>query len=407
MAARSPLFVIFLTVFLDLLGFGMIIPVSAYYAQHYHATDAQIPLLGAMYSIAQFLFMPFWGRLSDRIGRRPVMLASVLSSVFSMAIFGAAASLPWLFFARFFAGATTANIGTAQAYISDVTTPENRAKGMGIIGMAFGLGFILGPFIGGELSAFAKAHNMGYGLLGYVSSGLAAINFIAAFFLLPESLPKEKRNLSVRVPLLTQARDAFTTPGLNVVFLVFAVTTFAFVNMESTFALLTMHHLGWTDANDGARSNGHVFALIGVISAITQGGLIGPLVKRFGESRVLVTGLALLACGLGGLGFITSVATLVISTIFISIGNSLVSPSIYALVSKFAPHTRVGGVIGVQQSLGALMRVLGPLGAGLLIRTEGNDVVWPLWLAGMLTGTSMLFALSLLRAAKPESTAAA
>src|SRR3954451_4973180 len=211
---KASLGTLFFTVFLDLLGFGLVVPFLPGVARAYGASNLVATLLGAAFSGMQFLFIPLWGRLSDRVGRRPVLLWSIAASAIGMGLLGLAGSLAMLFVARLWSGMATANIAVAQAYIADVTTPERRARGMGLIGMAFGLGFILGPFIGGELARFPLLGREGT-LPAFVAAGLSAINFLLALRTLPESLPREARGRSARraVPLDVSAfRQAVSIP---------------------------------------------------------------------------------------------------------------------------------------------------------------------------------------------------
>lgn len=372
MKARSPLAIIFLTVALDLLGFGLIIPVAPYYAQHFHATETEVALLGTIYSAMQFIFVPVWGRLSDRVGRRPVLLFSILASAVSMAIFGAAQSYGWLLAARAVSGAATANIAVAQAYVADVTTPANRAKGMGLIGAAFGIGFVFGPFAGGQLSSLGRHLGIGYGLVGYGAAALALVNFVLALTLLPESRKPGDSPVAGRASRLAELRQTLTIPGLVGLFVVFFVGTFAFANLEWTFALLTQERLSWTPAVGGDRYNGYVFGFIGVIAAVIQGGLIGRLTRKLGERRLLFIGLALLSAGLAALATVHSLAVLLVACVLFSVGNSLTGPSISSLVSRRAPAESQGGVLGVQQSVGSLGRVIGPTCGGLLFQHAGS-----------------------------------
>lgn len=380
MISRGRLGILFFTVFIDLLGFGLILPIASYYAISFNATAGQVPLLGATFSAMAFIFLPFWGQLSDSIGRRPVLLISTIGSFFAYLVFGSAQSLVWLFIARGIAGVTSANIPAAQAYIADSTTPELRSKGMGLIGAAFGLGFILGPPIGGALAELGKALGLGYSLVGYGAALLSLINAFLIYRFLPESrVPSDKAQKGpARSPLTArylQFRSAFGAPGMAILFLVFFVFVYAFANMEWTFGLLTMERLDWTSANGGERYNSYVFGVIGVIGAVTQGFLIGRLVPRFGERNVLVVGLAILAVGLGLMSVIHSIPVLMASIVLVSFGNGLCSPSLSSLVSRRAPADVQGSVLGVQQSLGALGRILGPSIGGFLFQNVGS--AWP------------------------------
>ena len=356
---------IFLTVFLDLLGFGLVMPLLPRYAHTLHASSLQIGLLGAAYSGMQFVFVPLWGRLSDRVGRRPVLLGSIFASIFAMAMLGFAQSLAWLFIARLFGGIATANIATAQAYIADTTTKEARARGMGLIGMAFGLGFIFGPFFGGILSR----HDVG--LPAKVAAGLAVVNFAWAWRSLPESLPRElrernakrpKQRLKIGIDVGALSRT-FAIPGLGVTIVLFFIVVLSFSNLEQTFALLANDEFGLD-----SQQTGYVLGAVGVVGAGVQGGLIGPLSRRFGEIRLIRTGtflqgaaFAMIALAVGRSSILFYVASVVLAA-----GQGLTNPSLTTLASKRAPPELQGGSLGVMQSMGALARVLGPTWGGLI-----------------------------------------
>lgn len=352
---RSPLAIIFMTIFLDLLGFGIILPQLPFYALKFGASATMVGILGGVFSGMQFLFAPAWGVLSDRIGRRPVILIGVLGTAISMTMLAFTNSLWMLLVARVLAGVSGANLAAAQAYISDVTTPENRAKGMGLVGAAFGLGFIFGPAIGGVLGDYSEHAP------GLFAATLAGLNFVAGYFLLPESHPKERRGQRALSLSPLQGIRGLGHPKVGPLFWVSLVFTLAFANLEGTFAMLTHVRLGFD-----SRHVGYVFAYIGVLGAVLQGVLMGRLVKRFGEMTLLRTGAFLLALGLLGTGEVVSVWMLLATVPLVSIGNGLMTPSLSSLVSQSCePHER-GSVIGMQQSLSALSRMLGPAMGGFL-----------------------------------------
>jgi MFS transporter, DHA1 family, tetracycline resistance protein len=289
---KASLGTIFLTVFLDLLGFGLVVPFLPGVARDYGASNLVAALIGTAYSAMQFLFIPLWGRLSDRVGRRPVLLWSIAAAVIGMVLLGFANSLLVLFAARLFSGMATANIAVAQAYIADITPPDRRARGMGIIGMAFGLGFVFGPFVGGELGRFSILGRPG-ALAAFVAAGLSTINLVMAFFSLPESLPPERRGLSRRraIPFdLSAIREAARAPGIGLAVILGFSVTFWFAGLEVTYRLFTEDAFAMTVAETG-----RVFGLVGVVGAIVQGGLIHRLSRRFGEVRLLVAGALILA----------------------------------------------------------------------------------------------------------------
>lgn len=349
---------VLLTVFLDLLGFGLVIPLLTFYAEQHDAGPQQVTLLMACYSLAQLLMAPLWGSLSDRVGRRPVLLVSIGASALFLAGFAAAQQLWLLFLFRTLHGACAANISTAQAAVADLTPPEKRAMGMGLIGAAFGVGFTLGPWMGGELAVF------GYTTPIWVAAALSAFNFVLALVLLPETRGLQgtgapahaQRTLDPR-RFLAVARHPVV--GLSVV-LTF-VTTLAFAMMESTFTLFAEHVRGLD-----APTVGRYFGAAGLVMILVQGGLIGRLVKRFGEGPLVPVGLALLSLGLLALPFAPPPGAMVAIFVLIAIGQGVASPSLQALVSKGTSADEQGFVLGANQSMSALARVVGPVLGGLL-----------------------------------------
>lgn len=372
----APLAIIFITIFVDLVGFGIILPVLPFYALAFDASATQIGLLAASYSLMQFIFSPVWGRLSDRFGRRPILLMSLLGSSISLALFGLANSLAGLFVARLLAGTFTANVATAQAYIADVTSDAERARGMGLVGAAFGLGFIFGPAIGGVLSQY------GYAVPAYFAAALALINFGSALLLLPESRTRQELN-AARVQKnssrfnVRAIREALTHPLVGIFLIVYFLFILAFSNMEATFALLTEHNFGYD-----ARENGYLFTFIGVVIAVMNGALIGPLARRFGEGTLLTSGLMLQALTFVLLPYMRSLLQLLIVAGLIAVGNGLSSPSLHSLISRNTTRERQGGTLGVSQSMGSLARVFGPSMGGWFFDVFG--VPAPYWSGGIL-----------------------
>ncbi len=375
---KASLGTIFLTVFLDLLGFGLVVPFLPGVARDLGASDLGATLLGSAYSAMQFLFIPLWGRLSDRVGRRPVLLWSIAASVVGMSLLGFADTLLLLFAARLFSGMATANIAVAQAYIADVTTPETRAKGMGLIGMAFGLGFILGPAVGGELGRVVVMGREGP-LAAFAAAGASLLNLFLAWRLLPESLPRERRSLPDAVaatgrwsrrrwtPIdLAALRDVTAIPGVGLAVTLSFLVTFWFSGMEMTFRLFNEDVFGLSVAGTG-----RIFAFVGFVAAVVQGGLIGRLTKRYGEVSLLRMGIALLALGFAGLAASVlpertmGLMVLLLSAGIIAGGNGLTIPSLSSYTSRRAGPEVQGMTLGVMQSLSALARAVGPLAGGL------------------------------------------
>jgi DHA1 family tetracycline resistance protein-like MFS transporter len=378
---RSPLYIIFITVFIDLVGFGIVLPLLPFYAESFGATALLVGLLSTSYSLMQFLFAPLWGRLSDRVGRRPIILLGLFGSSMSYLVFGLANSLLILFISRILAGIAGANISTAQAYIADSTLPENRAKGMGLIGAAYGLGFIFGPAIGGVLSQY------GYSVPAYFASAIAFCNFMAAQFLLPESLQPKNRTFRSRRGLdFARIKQGLQHPELGIFLSLFFISTFAFANLESTFALMTERKFGLD-----AHHNGYLFAYIGVLITLMQGVLIGRLVKRFGERKLVVIGLFSMIFGLGLLPFSPTLRYLLLVLVLLTFGSGVANPSISSLISLVTGPEDQGGILGVAQSMASLARILGPVWGGFTFDTFGFQ--YPYITGGIFM--ALAFALSL------------
>lgn len=378
---RAPAYLVLLTVFIDLLGFGIIIPLLPFYAQHFGAAPTIIGLLSSSYSFMQFLFVPFWGRLSDRIGCRPIILMSVTGSCISYLIFGFANSLAILFVSRMLAGFMGANISAAQAYIADTTSFEERAKYMGLIGAAFGVGFMLGPFIGGVMS------NISYGAPGFLASGLALANAILAYFLLPESL-KDRSKPVRKLSLLNIAaiRTAFKKHAIGNLVLVFFFYTMAFSILYVAFPLF-----GGQRFKYDAAQNGYFFAYVGLIGIIIQGGAIGKLAKKFGEKSLLVTGLMSLLISLILVPSSHKLSTLVFLATLLAIGSAFITPSLTSLISKYAGTGEQGGTLGVSQSFSSLGRVIGPFWGGFILGAAGIE--WPFYTGSIMLVIALALAL--------------
>ncbi|MDQ3283162.1 MAG: MFS transporter [Acidobacteriota bacterium] len=361
---RSSLFVLFLTVFIDLIGFGMVIPFLSYYAREYGASGIAVGAVVGIYSIMQFFFAPVWGRLSDRIGRRPVLLISLAASTSGYLLFAFSRSLAVLFASRIIAGAGGANIGTAQAYIADSTTSENRAKGMGLIGAAFGMGFILGPPMSGILSAIGKHHGMPGNLLpGLVAAGLSFTAFLVALSVLPESKPANLAPRSAVPPQFDRRiwREIFASGTLASLMTALFLTLLAVAGMEVS---VTIH--GRDRFNFQQLDMAWFFLFMGLIVASIQGGLIGRVVKAMGEKRVIVVGASSFALGFALVPSIWRVPLLYAVAFFIAIGQGLCYPSLTSLISKVAPESERGSILGLATSVGSLARFLGPIVSGFL-----------------------------------------
>ena len=368
----KPLLIIYLTVFIDLVGFGIVIPALPYYVESdlFKATPFEIGILFAVYSLMQFIFSPILGSLSDKYGRRPVLFFSILGSAVGYFMIGFAGALWMVFAGRIIAGITGGNISTAQAYIADVTSKENRAKGMGLFGAMFGLGFIFGPAIGGILSRF------GIGVPFIFAAVLSLLNAVLVYLILPETVsPDAAREAATRarknriVEFFESFRDQrFGTLNLIYFFLVtsFSIMTYAFV-------LYTIERFGYT-----AEQNGYLFAFIGTIAVIFQGGVFDRLVQRFGEIPLMIAGCLMMTLSLFAIPFISPVAgglaALLLTVAFLAIGNSMASPAITSLVSKVADDSEQGRALGIMQSGASLARAIGPAVGGVLLNNALNQI---------------------------------
>ena len=359
MAPVSPLVIIFVTVFIDLLGFGIIIPLLPFYAESFGASALTIGLLGTSFSLMQFLFSPIWGRWSDRVGRKPIILVGLMGSCLSYLTLALAPSLTLLFAARIIGGIAGANIPTAQAYIADITTPDNRAKGMGMVGAAFGLGFIFGPAIGGMLSRFSPQTPM------WFASALCFANFVAAWLLLPES--RTASGATKGLGRLEAFRHALARPALVLLLALYFIVTLAFSGFEATFALFSESRFGYTAATIGL-----VFAFIGVVLSVVQGVLVGKAVKRIGERRLIPLAIFAIALGLGLIPFVWNVPTLLGALGVLALGMGFNNPSLTSMVSRLTDPNDQGGILGLASSLSSLGRVVGPAWGGYLYDAYGK-----------------------------------
>ena len=368
---RSPLIVIFTTVFIDLVGFGIVIPVLPFYAEGstFNATPRTVGLLFASYSIMQLIFSPVLGGLSDRFGRRPVLFISIIGTGIGFLILGLANTLALLFIGRILDGITGGNISTAQAYIADITTKENRAKGMGLIGAAFGLGFIFGPAIGGILSRW------GIHVPFFFAAALCFANALLLYFTLPETVTPDHpaRISAVRGRGISQLIRSLKQPRLAFVLVIYFMFVVAFSIMTTSFSLYVMFRFGYD-----AQHTGYIFAYVGLISVIVQGGLIGRLVKRFSEMPLVVFGALCFSLSLFAVPYVGpaagGLAGLLIGGGVFALGNSLATPALTSLASKSVGESEQGTVLGVTQSVASLARAVGPSLAAVLINSRAAHV---------------------------------
>ncbi|MEI6742488.1 MAG: MFS transporter [bacterium] len=363
--------VIWSTVALDMVGFGMVVPILGRYADRFGASGFEVGLLFTSFSIAQFFFAPIMGRLSDRIGRKPVIIISLLGTAVGSFVTGAAGTLWLLFLGRFLDGASGASVSVAQSAITDIAPPEQRARLLGMLGAAFGVGFVFGPAIGG-LAALGGPH-----VPFYVAGVFALCNAVAAFIRLPETNQD-----------IGKVRDATQFPSRRRSFAwnKFTITALlsgtAFAGFEATFALFGERRFDLTEGSAAA-----VFLVVGVMLVVVQGGLIGPLTKAFGSQRLLVAGFGTLIAGFLVLSIAEVWVLLFLALALLSLGQGLVTPSLTSVVVDSATPDRRGEVLGVQQSAGALSRIIGPAIAGLLFDHAG--IAWPYVVAAVLTGAAL------------------
>lgn len=379
----KPLLTIFFIVFLDLVGFGIIIPILPYYSRDFGATAFSLGFLMAAYSMAQFLFAPFWGSLSDHYGRRPILLVTICGIILATLATALSSALWMLFLARTLAGIFGANISTASAYIADVTKPEDRAKGMGIIGAGFGLGFIFGPAIGGVLSHY------GYQVPLFLAAALSFINLLFAYSTLEEPALSEagrqanRRRLSWQLVKRTFASAKTAAPVLT-----FFAVTLGFTQLEVAFGLYVLHTFHYT-----AQPAGILLAMMGIVMVVIQGGLIGRLSKHFGETKLVLFGLVTMALGMVMAGLASVVPVFVVALLLIAIANGLINPSLSSLMSKGASHDERGGLMGIYQSGGSLARIIGPPIAGFCF--EHYAKASPIFLAAGIMVAALFVAIRL------------
>lgn len=396
---RSRLLTIFLIVFIDLLGFGLILPLLPFYAQAYDATPLVVGLLTASYAAAQLVGAPLLGRLSDRYGRRPVLLVSIFGTLVGFLLLGLAdpagrwlaAALGWsdgraiilglLFLSRVIDGLTGGNLTVAQAYITDVTDQKDRARGLGMIGAAFGLGFIFGPAAGGLLSAW------GYAAPAYAAAALAALNLGAVAAFLPESLTVEvrARNSSAARPPVSLAAmwQALGRPRVGPLLHIRFFFGLAFAIFQSIFALYAQYRLGLD-----ARSTGFVLTYVGVLSAIVQGGLIGAITRRFRDSQILMAGVSLMAVALAGWAATPNLWVLLLVMIPLALAGGSLTTVLSSALTKAVYPEEVGGTLGLAASVESLTRVLAPTVGGWLLGQFGA------WAPGAFGAVLMLWVVS-------------
>lgn len=370
MKNRASLNIIFLTIFIDLMGFGILIPILPTFAsKELGISDFGIGIIVAIFSFMQFLFNPILGKLSDRVGRKPLITITLLITSISYIIFSFATSFSVLIFSRALAGIGGSNIGVAQAYIADITPLEERAKGMGVIGVAFGLGFVFGPLIGAFLSKY------GYPITGLGSATFSFMAFLFAFFKLPESNLLKNSNdksqitfrqvltadkqLRIKIFDIHYIKNVLAQPTIGLLIVIFFIIIFSIANLYGTFSILGYKFYHFSD-----QQNGILFGIMGIVGALVQGGLMRILSNRFSDRILLLIGMFIMLIGLAWIPYGATFIGVAIVISVMSVGTGILQPLILSMVSKYAPENEQGAILGLNQSFSAFARVLGPLWGG-------------------------------------------
>jgi len=376
---NKSLMTIFLIVFIDLLGFGIILPLLPYIAEKYSAGPLQIGLLTATFSFFQLIASPILGKLSDRYGRKKLLIISQLGSAVGYLILGLAGNLPLLFLSRIIDGITGGNISIAQAYIADVTDKKNRAKGMGILGAAFGLGFIFGPAIGGFLSKFS------YAAPAYFATAISLLTVLTTIFFLKETIDEKKAMISPKTKLsFEELKRVLAMKSIGLLIFVFFVLNTAFSIMQGNFALWTQKTF-----NYGPSQNGWLFAYIGFLAVLVQLKVLPFLTNKFEEKTILYISLFLMFIGLSLIPLSPHPNFLYVALFFLPLGNGLANPTIQALASENVPPEEYGGTLGFLQSAGSLGRIIGPIIGGIIFQSFGKDNAF--YFAGFIIITLLVY----------------
>lgn len=383
------MWIIFLIVFVNLLGFGIILPLMPYYVESLGAGAFTIGLLSASYSLFQFISSPILGELSDKIGRRPVLIFSLLGTVLSFVLLGFAKTIPLLFIARIIDGLSGGNISTAQAYVADITSKDKRTQGMGFLAAAFGLGFILGPALGGILSKF------GYGVPAFVAAAVALLATILTFFFLPESkdFSKSANNLKKNKKKFFSPKEFYEVlmlPNIGLLIVLSFLMMLAFSLLEGTFALFMEHTL-----NSTVEQNGYLFAYIGVIGVLIQLFLLKRILLKLPEKTIVTIGIFLMAIALALIALSNNMNTVFVAITFLAFGNSITNPVLSGLLSKLSPGDEQGNILGISQSIASISRLIGPLLGTFIYGAFGPRV--PYYFSTSLMAVTVIFSIFFLK----------
>ncbi len=392
---KASLSVIFLTVFIDLMGFGILIPILPTFAsKELGISDFEIGIIIAVYSLVQFLFNPLLGKLSDRIGRRPVIIVSLLFTVCSYVLFSLSKTFFLLLLSRILGGFGGSNIGVAQAYIADVTSKEERSKGMGLIGAAFGLGFVFGPMIGGFLSEY------GYDIAGLGAAGFSFLAFLFAVFALPESNFNRAVSKKFEIKLfdINFTKKTIKRPVIGTMIILFFIIVFSMANIYGTFSLIAYKVYHFSD-----KQIGYLFGMIGIIGAIIQGGGIRYLSVIFSDRTLILMGTICMTIGLGMIPYGQNFIGVAIIASVLAIGTGMLQPTILSLISRYSPDKEQGAILGLNQSASSFARVLGPLWGGFSYDFLGYEA--PFLTGAFFTLLTFLIALILLNSQHLEQAA--
>lgn len=392
-----PLIVVVLIVLIDLLGFSLVIPLLPRYGEQYKFTEGEIGLLLAAFPLCQLFAGPVLGRLSDRYGRRPILILSQLGTTISFVLLAFSSSFRWMLFARMLDGISGGNILVAQAYVADVTKPEDRAKGMGLIGAAFGVGFTLGPLLGGLLLTLPVEPTLRLRLPFLLAAVCSAVAWVLVLVALPESMPslREARSPARGGFNLRGIQDLLQAPNVGLLVLLGGLVVLSFAALEATFSLYLGRKFDWPPQRAA-----YWFALFGLISIVVQGGMLRALVPRFGEPQLIRSGLSAMFAGFAALGLSENGWQLLVGCILVGTGYSVSSPSIMGLLSRSVPPREQGAVFGVYSSAQTLARILNYLIATQVLARFGPS--GPFWEAAGLILIALALAVVALSSRRGE-----